>query len=283
MKNKPNLKSGERTVLCIGAHPDDCEFRCGGIASLWSALGDHIIFLSLTDGASGTFEANRDIIAARRRKESIASAGILGGASLCMGCPDGLLEPSLENREKLIQLIRMTSPDIILTNRLNDYHPDHRYTSQLVQDASYMLQVPNIVSDVAPLRYVPVIMYWGDSFVRPYQFSPRMVVDIDSVVETKISMLMQHGSQMFEWLPWVDGILDHVPAESGCEAARRAWVMALYKRRAVPTYADRFRSFLEKRYGTSKANTVVEAEAFEICEYGYKLSTDDLELLFDKV
>lgn len=282
-KIKPVLEPGKRIVMAISAHPDDNEFRCGGLMALWSKLGDSIITLSITDGCSGTFYESREVIRARRRKEAKNAVGVIGGRTMTLGCIDGELEPSLENRLKLIRLIREIQPDIIITNRANDYHPDHRYANQLIQDASYMLQVPNVASDVPPMRYVPLIMFWGDCFRFPYTFSPKMIVDIDSVVDTKVRMLMQHESQMFEWLPWVDNILDQVPSKEDGDAARFAWVMALYKRRAVPTYADRFRDMLVERYGEERGRSIVEAEAFEPCEYGYKASKEELELVFSGV
>lgn len=280
MKHSPNFEVGSRIVLCIGAHPDDCEFRCGGTAALWSGLGDTIIFLSLTDGSSGTFRENPQQIRKRRKLEAAASVAIIHGKSRCMECVDGSLTPSLENRFRLISLIREIQPDIIVTNRPNDYHPDHRYAAQLVQDASYMLQVPNVVPEVPPLRYVPVIMYWGDSFEFPYRFSPRAIVDIDSVLDTKIAMLSAHESQMYEWLPWVDSQLEQVPPPEAGSAARKAWTLALYRRRAVPTYAERYRDLLCERYGELRGMAVVEAEAFEMCEYGYHVDGALIKRIF---
>jgi LmbE family N-acetylglucosaminyl deacetylase len=193
--------------------------------------------------------------------------------------PDGRLEPSVANRNMLIGLIRKLEPDLIVTNRLNDYHPDHRYTSQLVQDASYMLMVPRIVPEIPPMRYVPVIAYWGDSFQKPTAFRPDVVVGIDDVLDTKIAMLMRHESQIFEWLPWIDGTLSDVPPK-GDGPARRQWALQLYKRRAVPPYADRYRDKLTERYGTAAGSRIVECEAFEISEYGHALSDEQSAMLF---
>ena len=283
MKNTPHLSAGSRTILCIGAHPDDCEFQCGGIAALWSHLGDHIIFLSITDGSSGTFDECVEHIRERRKREATQSVSIIHGESLSLGCVDGTLMPTLENRLKLIALIRKCEPDIILTNRPNDYHPDHRYTSQLVQDASYLLQVPNVVPEVPVLRYVPLIMYWGDSFRFPYPFNPDVIVNIDPAFDTKISMLCAHESQMYEWLPWVDSQLDQVPRKEEGAEARRAWTISLYKKEAIPSYAERYRNLLETRYGKEKAQDIVEAEAFEVCEYGFRIDKEKLKLVFKDI
>ena len=282
MKIRPEFEPGKRIILCIGAHPDDSEFRCGGTIARWSMMGDKIILLSLTDGSSGTYTQSADEIRIRRRLEAQKAASIINAESMNLGIIDGFLEPSLENRLALIHLIRKIEPDIILTNRPNDYHPDHRYTAQLVQDASYMLQVPNVASETPVMRYVPVIMYWGDMFMKPYEFSPKAIVPIDSVLDTKIKMLRCHESQMFEWLPWVGNLPGTLPSASAEESEKLNWVLHLYKLRAIPTYADRFRDLLIEKYGEIGRN-VVEAEAFEKCEYGYNVKETELEVIFSKL
>ena len=276
MKKKPCLVPGKRVVMCIGAHPDDSEFRCCGTAALWRALGDSVILVSVTDGSAGTFDLDRPAIAERRRREASAAASVIGAESEILGCVDGELEPSVANREKVIRVIRKYSPDIIITNRLNDYHPDHRYTAQLVQDASYMLMVPNVLPDVPPMGYSPVIFHWGDDFTEPAPFRPDAVIDIDPVFGRKIEMLSKHASQMFEWLPWVDGELDEVPAEG---SFRADWVKRLYSKRPNHRFSRWYRDKLEARYG-EKGKSVVECEAFKVCEYGYRPSPEELALIF---
>lgn len=281
MKKKPCLDPGKRIVMCIGAHPDDSEFRCCGTAALWSNLGDKVILVSMTDGSAGTFDMSREDIAERRRAEAISAAAIIKAESVIVGCEDGLLEPSVENREKLIRIIRKYSPDIIITNRLNDYHPDHRYTAQLVQDASYMIMVPNVVPDAAPMSFSPVILHWGDDFTEPTDFRPDMVIDIDSIFPLKLRMLAAHASQMFEWLPWVDGTLDEVPVETDV-AGRIEWVRKLYSKRPNHRFSNIYRNLLVDRYGDSGARTE-ECEAFKVCEYGYRPSKDELERIFEGI
>lgn len=279
MKTNIELAPGKRVILCIGAHPDDSEFRCCGTMVKFSQLGDKIYLMSITDGSSGHFKLTRSEIRKRREIEAKNSAAIINGESLSLGILDGELEPSLKARKQLIRTIREIQPDIIITNRLNDYHPDHRYTSQLVQDASYMLMVPHVLPDSPVLRYLPVILYWGDVFEKPVTFQPDMVIDIDKQLPTKIRMLMQHESQLFEWLPWIDGELEMVPNKENF-SARKAWAEKLYKKRANPSYANRYRKELIARYGKEKGNDIVECEAFEVSEYGMKLNRNQLEILF---
>lgn len=279
MKASLELTPGKRTVLCIGAHPDDSEFRCCGTMAKFSKMGDKIYLMSTTDGSAGHHKLTRSEIHARRKVEAEKSASVIHAKSIFLDVPDGELEANLQIRSLLIHAIREIQPDIIITNRLNDYHPDHRYTAQLVQDASYMLMVPNVVPEVPALRYVPVILYWGDLFNKPVPFKPDMVIDVDEQLSTKISMLMHHESQMFEWLPWIDGELEKVPPKDD-PAARQAWVMKLYKNLAIPTDASLYRTELIARYGKEKGTKIVECEAFEVCEYGKALTKEQLEMVF---
>jgi LmbE family N-acetylglucosaminyl deacetylase len=86
---------------------------------------------------------------------------------------DGELLPSIENRREIIRLIREHRPHLVLGPRPNDYHPDHRYTAILVQDAAYMVTVPNVVTAAQHLSQNPVIMYTSDSFQKPYPVYAR--------------------------------------------------------------------------------------------------------------
>src|SRR5437588_7966746 len=107
----------------------------------------------------------------------------LGISGAILYIHDGELRPTVENRRTLTRLIREWKADIVLGHRPNDYHPDHRYTGVLVQDAAYMVTVPNFCPDVPFLRHNPVFMYYPDRFQRPNPFRPDVVVSIDPVME----------------------------------------------------------------------------------------------------
>ena len=126
---------------------------------------------------------------------------------------DGKLLPTLENREEVIRQIRGFRADVVVSPRPNDYHPDHRNTGQLVMDAAYMVTVPNIVPSVPHLMKNPVFLYMWDRFTEPSPFVPDIVVAIDDVIEQKIDMYHCHESQMYEWLPYNQGMLDAVPRD----------------------------------------------------------------------
>lgn len=260
-------------IIAFGAHPDDCDIRAGGTAAKWAALGHRVRFVSVTNGNSGHQTETREALAVRRRAEAREAGRRIGVDYVVLDNPDGELLPTLEVREQIIRQMREWRADLVLAPRPNDYHPDHRYTGVLVQDAAYMVTVPHVAPDVPPLRRNPVFMYFQDHFQKPAPFEPDVAVAIDDVFEKKLDMLDAHVSQMYEWLPWHAGILDKVPPDP---AARRQWLAQQRGGRISPAV----RAALEKRYGADDAARVRQAEAFEVCEYGSRPGEDDIRRLF---
>jgi LmbE family N-acetylglucosaminyl deacetylase len=252
---------GKLNIIAFGAHPDDCDIRAGGTAAKYAALGHRVRFVAITNGDAGHQTEGGGALAARRRAEAQESGKRLGVDYVVLDNHDGELTPSLKPREEIIRHIRQWKADLVLAPRPNDYHPDHRYTGVLVQDAAYMVVVPNIAPDTPALRKNPVFMYFQDNFQRPNPFTPDVAVAIDDVIDKKIEALDAHVSQMYEWLPWVAGNLNKVPKDA---AARKRWLKDT--RAGAPNAA--VRAALVKWYGAEKGNAVKHAEAFEICEYG---------------
>lgn len=261
-------------VIAFGAHPDDCEIRFGGTAAKFAALGHSVKFVSVTNGDAGHQDQGGGALARRRHAETQESARRLGIAEYeVLDNHDGELLPTLKVRQEIIRRIRQWRADIVLGPRPNDYHPDHRYTGMLIQDAAYMVVVPNVCPDTAPLRQNPVFLYFEDSFERPNPFRPDIAIAIDDVFDKKIAALDAHTSQVYEWLPWVDGILNQVPKDP---AARRSWLTTQYSAAIRPAV----RAALEKWYGAEKGRAVQHAEAFELCEYGRRPGPEELRKLF---
>jgi LmbE family N-acetylglucosaminyl deacetylase len=263
-------------LLIIGAHPDDADYSGGGIAALYAAAGHVVRLISMTNGAAGHHQHHGPELARRRRMEAAAAGAVIGATYDVLDSPDGALLPTLENRAQIIRLIRTFKPDLVLTHRLNDYHPDHRYTSQLVQDAAYLVTVPAVVPDTHHLMRDPVIAYLPDDFQKPYPFQPSVIVDVGPVVDKITSMLDCHKSQFYEWLAYNHGYLDQLPAD---EAGRRAWLGEAIKQR-LRKRADTHRPLLLKSYGPQRGAQVEFAEAFEGCEYGTPLDETAKQRLF---
>lgn len=275
--NRRVLKtSSQLRILVIGAHPDDDEIKAGGTAALWAALGHKVRFVSATNGGTGHHAIGGVELVRRRLAEAQAAANVIGIESQVMEFTNGELEPTLYYRKQFIKLIREFNPDLLLTHRPNDYHPDHRYTSQLVQDSSYVVTVPNNLPTTPALRKMPVIAYLSDNFQKPIPFKPDVVVDIGSVIEKKLDMLHCHVSQFYEWLPWNMRVETSVPKG---DRERREWLRTLRMKHDA-SCAQKYRAKLADLYGRKHAAKVGFAEAFEICEYGAPLTKENLPVLF---
>jgi LmbE family N-acetylglucosaminyl deacetylase len=175
-----------------------------------------------------------------------------------------------------VEIIREHEADLVLTHRPYDYHPDHRYTSMAVQDAAFMVTVPNFCPRVPALRKNPVFAFLMDSFKKPAPFQADVAVDVDDVMNAKWDMLDAMESQMYEWLPWLDGKLDEVPQG---KAERRKWLETSLGDFFLQ-WADLERCALVARYGAERGGRVKFAELFEICEYGTQPKEDDLARMF---
>jgi LmbE family N-acetylglucosaminyl deacetylase len=260
-------------IIVFGAHPDDCDIRAAGTAAKFVQMGHKVKFVSVTNGDAGHQSQGGGDLAKRRRAEAMESARRTGIEYDVLDNHDGELLPTIEVRKEIIREIRQWNADVVIAPRPNDYHPDHRYTGVLIQDAAYMVVVPNIVPDVPPLRKNPVFLYQQDNFQRPNPFRPDIAIDIDDVWQKKVDALDAHVSQFYEWLPWVDGKLDEVPKG---KVERRKWLSET--RIFAPNPA--VRASLTKWYGAERANKTQHAEAFEVCEYGRQPNEQDIRRLF---
>jgi LmbE family N-acetylglucosaminyl deacetylase len=260
-------------VIAFGAHPDDCDIRAAATAALFAKTGSAVKFVSVTNGDAGHQIIKGPELAKRRLAEAKESARRLGIEYDVLDNHDGELLPTLEVRQQIIREIRRWNADIVLAPRPNDYHPDHRYTGVLVQDAAYMVVVPAVTPDVPPLRKNPVFLYYEDHFQRPNPFRPDVAVAVDDVIDQKVSALDAHVSQFYEWLPWVDGRLEEVPKDP---VERKAWL----KRERTHEISPAVRASLVKWYGPERGNATKYYEAFEVCEYGAQPNEQRLRQLF---
>ena len=266
-------------IICFGAHPDDAEYKSGGTAALWAQQGHHVKLVSVTNGDIGHWSMAGGPLATRRAAESAEVAKRLGVTSEVLDIHDGELMPTLENRRKITIQIREWNADIVISHRPWDYHPDHRYTGVLVQDAAYMVAVPFFCPTTPPLKKNPVFLYSSDRFQKPYPFEADVVVDIDSVFEKKVDALTALVSQTYEG--GALGSADKMaaaPPESKPEL-RREWLREKWDRRQSGE-AKRFRSGLVKWYGEERAEKIKYAEAFEVCEYGRQPTDQEIRQLF---
>lgn len=286
-----------KKVLMIGAHPDDNDLRAGGTALKYIREGFEVRFLSVCNGSGGHHEMKPEEIVKRRRKEAQNVEKITGITyDIWSDINDCEVMADLETRKRMVRYIREYNPDIVFSHRCNDYHADHRNVALLVQDASYLLVVPNFCPEVRAMRGMPVIMYFHDEFKEPI-FKPSVIVPTDDVIEQKYQMYNQYVSQMYEWLPYVNGVSGDVPKD---EKERLEWL----HRPCVPrdgtllgvddlnvflpsnaseyreaTCAVKYRDLIVKQYGEDD-RAALFAEAFQTSEYGAQLTVKNIKEYF---
>jgi len=259
-------------IVVIGAHPDDCDLDAGGTAIQFAKMGHRVMFVSATNGDAGHFNKGGKVLAKIRMAEAAEAGKRFGVTYKVLDNHDGFLIPDINLRLSLIRLIREWNADVVIGPRPYDYHPDHRNTAIAIQDAAYLVIVPNIAPETPALKKNPVFLYTEDRFQKPYPFSPDITVDITPVYEQKIYAVSAHESQFFEWLPWTSSQLENVPKT---QQGRLKW---LADQRKGPI-SEAMKKSLQKWYG-AKADKVKNAEAFEICEYGRYPSDEEIRKLF---
>ncbi len=272
-------KDNRIRVIAIFAHPDDGDYKMGGTAALLAKMGVAVKFVSITNGDAGHNKMGGGVLAQRRREEARRAALKYGiDDYTVLDNHDGELQPDLNVRLQVIREIRKWNADVVIGLRPNDYHPDHRNSGKLVEDASYMVAVPNVADDVPALKKNPLFLYMQDDFKKPNPFSHDLVIGIDEVFQMKLDGLNEHTSQMYEWTPWIDNGGKTDPSVPSDPEERRVWLRKTWDSQNVLSAAQK--AGLEKWYGKEKAATFKYAESFEITEYGSQPTEADIRRLF---
>jgi N-acetylglucosamine malate deacetylase 1 len=274
---KPPPDDGKLRIVCFGAHPDDCELQASGTAAMWAAKGHHVLFVSVSNGDIGHWREAGGPLAVRRKTEVDAAHKLLGIEGEILDIHDGEVLPTIENRRMITRVIREWKADVVISHRPNDYHPDHRYTGVLVQDAAYMVTVPFFCPDVPYLKKNPAFFYFPDRFQKPNPFQPDVVVSVDGVMPKKLDALAIMESQFYEG--GANGSPELMPTDPEKQKQRKQEVRDSMARRNE-SLANRFRAKLGDWYPAEQAQKVKHAEAFELCEYGAQPNKTELKRLF---
>jgi LmbE family N-acetylglucosaminyl deacetylase len=273
----PPAEDGKLRIIVFGAHPDDAEYRGAGVAMKWAKMGHHVKLVSATNGDIGHWQMAGGPLALRRKQEVLEVDRRLGATTEVLDIHDGEIMPTLENRRMITRLIRQWNADIVIVNRPNDYHPDHRYTSILVQDSAYMVTVPFFCPDVPALKKNPVFLYASDRFQRPDPFRADVAVGIDDVIEPTLDALLVMESQIHEG--GANGYAGIFPDDPAGRQRRRDEVRKELAGRYAHA-AQNYRDALVKFYGEDQGRKFHYAQAFEVCEYGRQPSREDLKKMF---
>ena len=189
-------------VLAVGAHPDDIEISCSGTLAKCVKRGDKVTVCHVANGNMGHEIITPEDLRKMRIGEA-KKAGSLAGievVTLDVGdlLPNGC---SIEQRDKLIALIKKVQPDFIITHSPTDYMPDHLAVQKLVFDASFGASVPHYGVE-GKAKVVPI--FYMDNLAG-MNFNPTEYVDISDEIDLKLQMLECHESQL-KWMRDHDGI-----------------------------------------------------------------------------
>lgn len=210
------------SAMAIVAHPDDIEFSCAGTLARWANNGARISYVICTSGDVGFDEPNmtKEKAAQIREAEQLAAANIVGASEVIfLHEPDGLLQPTIELRKKLVREIRRFQPEVVMCGDPtivwagNDYinHPDHRAAATAALDATFPAAgQPQLFEELAHeglLAHKPRKVYVTSWRGADY------FVDIEETIEIKIDALRAHKSQMKDWDP--EDFIRKWAAESG--------------------------------------------------------------------
>jgi N-acetylglucosamine malate deacetylase 1 len=217
-----------KSVLALGAHPDDVEINCSGALRLLQKLGMqiHVATMSLGDCGSGT--SSREEISAKRRQEAEGACRLLGAKYHYAGSSDFCIFNDDVHNRRVTALLRDVAPDIVFTHSPHDYLLDHETTSTLGRNACFYAPVVNYktsaYSNVEVITKVPHLFYFDamegiDIFGK--RVAPEFYVDISGEISFKSEMLAQHASQR-EWLLAHHGIDDYLIAMQSWAATRGA-------------------------------------------------------------
>jgi len=219
------MATNNKTVLSLGAHPDDAEFFCAGTLALLHQKGWDVHIATMTPGDCGTVQYSREQISRIRRAEAAKAASILDGTYHCLECDDIFILYDRSTLLKTIELIRKVKPAIVFTTSPSDYMVDHEMASKLVQTACFACGVVNIETPAAE-SFEPIPhLYYMDPAEEKDKFGTRIkagtIVDITSVMDTKEKMLCCHESQR-HWLMTHHGMDEYVNMmkESGQKRGR---------------------------------------------------------------
>jgi LmbE family N-acetylglucosaminyl deacetylase len=191
-------------ILAIGAHPDDIELQCAGTLALYARAG-HTVFIAVaTNGNVGSPDLSREEIAEIRFGEATAAAAEIGAKLIWMDFDDEWLFDDRPTRTRFIDAIREAQPDVMFIHGPTDYHPDHRISGRLAEDARIPAGVRLVETELPAVARIPHIFYMDNPV--GIDFTPQAYVDITDVIDVKRRMLAKHESQD----RWMRALFDDV-------------------------------------------------------------------------
>jgi len=203
-----------KTILLIGAHPDDDSYSQGTLGML-HANGNDVYIAILTTGNVGTLDTDLsmvDLANIRKQEEqaALAAMGIPGERYINLGYDDGMLE--FEDRKevvaKLVRLIRTYKPDVLFAfdpgkGEQRWHKADHRAASYLAADAARAAMWPLLFQGQITVEGLEAHTVEEYVLFDVAEDDINTLVDITAYVDMKIEAMSQYVSQ------WSSGWYDY--------------------------------------------------------------------------
>ena len=222
-----------KTILLIGAHPDDDAYSLGTLGML-QANGNEIFIGMLTTGNVGTQDPKLsmvDLALIRKQEEqrALAAMGIPGDHYVNFGYDDGMLE--YENKKevvaRLVRLIRRLRPDVIFTfdpgkGEQRWHKADHRASAYLTADAARAAMWPLLFQGQITMEGLQAHEVKEYMLFDSAEEDKNTWVDITGFDEKKITAMSQYVSQWSSgWYDYQGPDLSEEEAEQVKERVRK--------------------------------------------------------------
>ncbi len=186
MRETVGLMPESCDLLVFAAHPDDAELCAGGLLAKTAARGGRTAVVDLTRGELGSLGTPEV-----RAEEAAAAASVLGLTTrLNLGFADGGVADTDENRRKIVQVVRELRPAVIVGPPLEDHHPDHTATAELLRGSFYLCGIRKYLPELPPHKPRALLHHFASRAMRP-----DLVVDITPVFEQRMEAVRCYGSQ----------------------------------------------------------------------------------------
>jgi bacillithiol biosynthesis deacetylase BshB1 len=183
------MKNEQVDILCITAHPDDVEISMAGTVIKHVQAGRSVGLVELTAGELGT-RGSPEL----RAKEASEGMKVLGASfRYQLGMPDGFFRADEKSLMQVVKVVREHRPRIVLSNALNDRHPDHGRAASLVAEACFLSGLRRIETGQEAHRPVMVLHAIQDHWQQP-----DIIVDVTDQWPKKLEALACFKSQFFD-------------------------------------------------------------------------------------
>ena len=180
-----------KTILAVGAHPDDVELGCAGTLLRFMEQGAEVDIVVARDDNAPKPSVWRD--RETMQKEYKASEKLLGIKFKMLECAiDWEGRPILERHSTMVrqmdEVIQKKKYDLVITHSPGDHHQDHENTYHIVNSA------------LRRWKGEFWLMEGGPYSNKNLEFKPNVFVDITPYIDKKIELINCYDSYFNETL-----------------------------------------------------------------------------------